>query len=115
GPGLPHCDLVYSGAARLSTWPLVSRTGPVRCEPRARWHSGSSYSVGARSPDRAPLADRRSPFTTAEETYGRCRGHGQETVPQRGDRAPTRVGTRAPSILARARAAAAFASATPDS
>src|SRR5205807_1911142 len=37
------------------------------------------------SPDRATSSDRRSPvIATAEETYGREKWHGQETVPQRG-------------------------------
>jgi ATP-dependent helicase/DNAse subunit B len=40
-------------------------------------------SVGAGSPDPAPLPDRRSP-SSQRETFGQVKGHGQETVPQRG-------------------------------
>src|SRR5437588_1953811 len=38
--------------------------------------------VGARSPDRAPGGDRRSPRLQGRETFGRPPGHGRETVPQ---------------------------------
>ncbi len=44
--------------------------------------------VAARSPDRAPAADRTSPHPPQKETSGPLEWHGQETVPQQGETVP---------------------------